>query len=169
MSKVWFITGVGSGIGAGIAKAALKAGNRVVATARNLDKALNALLDVAGDNLALVQLDVTGYAQDAQPPGYMIANYTIDDQAGFQKYMEEAGPLAPKCGGKIIVFNLKRDRGGRQAEVGHGHRRVSERSRCPAVLQLAGIYSRSEVPHRFDRRLGRDHRRICSSQAVTAA
>ncbi|MEK1850549.1 MAG: DUF1330 domain-containing protein [Phyllobacterium sp.] len=53
-----------------------------------------------------VALVATGYAQDAQPPGYMIANYTIDDQAGFQKYMEEAGPLAPKYGGKIIVFNL---------------------------------------------------------------
>lgn len=48
----------------------------------------------------------TGHAQDAQVPGYMIANYTIKDQAGFQKYMEEAGPLAPKFGGKIIVFNL---------------------------------------------------------------
>lgn len=46
------------------------------------------------------------HAQTAQPPGYMIANYTIKDQAGFQKYMEAAGPLAPKYGGKIIVFNL---------------------------------------------------------------
>jgi uncharacterized protein (DUF1330 family) len=53
-----------------------------------------------------IALAASGYAQDAQPPGYMIANYTIDDQAGFQKYMEEAGQLAPKYGGKIIVFNL---------------------------------------------------------------
>ena len=30
MSKVWFITGANSGIGAGIARAALKAGDRVV-------------------------------------------------------------------------------------------------------------------------------------------
>ena len=43
MSKVWFITGANSGIGAGIARAALKAGDRVVATARNLEKARNAL------------------------------------------------------------------------------------------------------------------------------
>ncbi|MEH2404483.1 SDR family NAD(P)-dependent oxidoreductase [Nostoc sp.] len=37
MSKVWFITGAGSGIGTGIAKAALQSGDRVVATGRNLD------------------------------------------------------------------------------------------------------------------------------------
>ncbi|RJT34899.1 DUF1330 domain-containing protein [Mesorhizobium waimense] len=53
-----------------------------------------------------IALATTGYAQDSQAPGYMIANYTINDQAGFKKYMEEAGPLAPKFGGKIIVFNL---------------------------------------------------------------
>ena len=35
MSKIWFITGAGSGIGAGIARAALQAGDRVVATGRN--------------------------------------------------------------------------------------------------------------------------------------
>jgi NAD(P)-dependent dehydrogenase (short-subunit alcohol dehydrogenase family) len=63
MSKVWFITGANSGIGAGIAKAALKAGDRVVATARNLDKVRNALHDVTGENLAFVQLDVTDEAQ----------------------------------------------------------------------------------------------------------
>jgi uncharacterized protein (DUF1330 family) len=51
-------------------------------------------------------LATTAYAQDSRAPGYMIANYTVKDQAGFQKYMEEAGPLAPKFGGKIIVFNL---------------------------------------------------------------
>src|SRR5258705_3964495 len=63
MSKVWFITGAGSGMGAGIAKAALRAGDRVVATGRNLDKVRDALGDVASENLAFVQLDV---ADDAQ-------------------------------------------------------------------------------------------------------
>ena len=63
MSKVWFITGAGSGIGAATARAALKAGDRVVATGRNLDKLRNALRDVAGDNLAFVQLDVANEAQ----------------------------------------------------------------------------------------------------------
>ena len=63
MSKVWFVTGAGSGIGAATARAALKAGARVVATGRNLDKVRNALSDVTGDSLAFVQLDVTKEAQ----------------------------------------------------------------------------------------------------------
>ncbi|MGA2232867.1 MAG: SDR family NAD(P)-dependent oxidoreductase [Tepidisphaeraceae bacterium] len=63
MSKVWFITGAGSGIGAGIARAAVRAGDRVVATGRNLDKVRNALRDVASANLAFVRLDVADEAQ----------------------------------------------------------------------------------------------------------
>jgi NAD(P)-dependent dehydrogenase (short-subunit alcohol dehydrogenase family) len=38
MSMVWFVTGASSGIGAGAVKAALAAGDRVVAIARNTDK-----------------------------------------------------------------------------------------------------------------------------------
>lgn len=63
MSKVWFITGAGSGIGAGTVRAALKADDRVVATGRNLNKVRDALSDVASDNLAVVQLDVTNETQ----------------------------------------------------------------------------------------------------------
>jgi NAD(P)-dependent dehydrogenase (short-subunit alcohol dehydrogenase family) len=63
MSKVWFITGAGSGIGTGIAKAALKAVDRVVATGRNLDKVRGAFRDVTSENIAFVPLDVTDEAQ----------------------------------------------------------------------------------------------------------
>jgi NAD(P)-dependent dehydrogenase (short-subunit alcohol dehydrogenase family) len=63
MKKVWFITGAGSGIGTGIAKAALKAGDRVVATGRNLDKVRSALRDVVSENLAFIQLDVADERQ----------------------------------------------------------------------------------------------------------
>jgi NAD(P)-dependent dehydrogenase (short-subunit alcohol dehydrogenase family) len=63
MSKVWFITGAGSGIGAGIARAALRAGDRVIATGRNLDKVRDAYRDVTSDKLALVQLDVADEAR----------------------------------------------------------------------------------------------------------
>ena len=58
MSKVWFVTGANSGFGASIAKAALDAGDKVVATARNMDKLRAAFPDIRNDNLALVKLDV---------------------------------------------------------------------------------------------------------------
>ncbi|WP_022978505.1 SDR family oxidoreductase [Nevskia ramosa] len=63
MNKVWLITGAGSGIGAETAKAALRAGDRVVATGRKLDKLHKALHDVISDRLALVELDVANEAQ----------------------------------------------------------------------------------------------------------
>ncbi|THF56537.1 SDR family oxidoreductase [Pseudothauera rhizosphaerae] len=63
MSKVWFITGAGSGIGAATVRAALKAGDRAVATGRNLAKLRRALRDVANDRLAFVSLDVSDEAQ----------------------------------------------------------------------------------------------------------
>jgi len=63
VSKVWFITGAGSGIGAGTAKAALKASDRVVATGRNVQKVRDALREVAGDDLYVLPLDVSDEAQ----------------------------------------------------------------------------------------------------------
>jgi NAD(P)-dependent dehydrogenase (short-subunit alcohol dehydrogenase family) len=63
MDKVWFITGAGSGIGAGTAKAAFHAGHRVVATGRNLEKVRNAYRDVATENIAFIELDVADEAQ----------------------------------------------------------------------------------------------------------
>jgi NAD(P)-dependent dehydrogenase (short-subunit alcohol dehydrogenase family) len=63
VNKVWFITGAGSGIGAATARAAVKAGDRVVATGRNLDKVRKALGDIAGESVAFIALDVTSEAQ----------------------------------------------------------------------------------------------------------
>src|SRR6266853_4825288 len=57
MSKVWFITGAGRGMGVDIAKAALAAGNKVVATGRNTDKVTQALGEAP--DLLVVKLDVT--------------------------------------------------------------------------------------------------------------
>src|SRR3989440_627308 len=57
MSKVWFITGAGRGMGVDIAKAALAAGNEVVATGRNTDKVAQALGEA--QDLLVVKLDVT--------------------------------------------------------------------------------------------------------------
>jgi NAD(P)-dependent dehydrogenase (short-subunit alcohol dehydrogenase family) len=66
MSKVWFVTGASAGIGAGVVKAALAAGDRVVATARNVEKLRTAVGQPEGDRLAFVRLDVTSEAQARQ-------------------------------------------------------------------------------------------------------
>jgi len=55
--KVWFITGAGRGMGVEIAKAALSAGHRVVATGRNTDKVSKAVGE--NENLMVVRLDIT--------------------------------------------------------------------------------------------------------------
>ena len=57
MSKVWFITGAGRGMGVDIAKTALAASNAVVATGRNTDAVAKAV--GAADDLLIVKLDVT--------------------------------------------------------------------------------------------------------------
>ena len=63
MSKVWFVTGANSGIGLGISKAALQAGDRVVATGRNMKKLRAAYADGGTESLALIELDVTDEAR----------------------------------------------------------------------------------------------------------
>ena len=57
MSNVWFITGAGRGMGVDIAKAALAAGHKVVATGRNPDKVVEAVGESA--NLLVAKLDIT--------------------------------------------------------------------------------------------------------------
>jgi len=57
-NKVWLITGASSGIGFEITKAALAAGNKVIATGRDANKVAKAFGD-SNDNLLVVQMDVT--------------------------------------------------------------------------------------------------------------
>jgi NAD(P)-dependent dehydrogenase (short-subunit alcohol dehydrogenase family) len=66
MSKVWFITGASSGIGAEVVKAALQAGHRVIATARNEEKLRASISQPVSERLAYVSLDVTSEAQSKQ-------------------------------------------------------------------------------------------------------
>ena len=57
MSKVWFVTGAGRGLGIDIAQKALEAGHSVVATGRNpeaVEKAIG-----GHENLLAVALDIT--------------------------------------------------------------------------------------------------------------
>ncbi len=62
-SKVWFITGAGRGMGVDIAKAAIAAGHKVVATGRNTGKVADALGE--SPDLLVLKLDVTSI-EDAQ-------------------------------------------------------------------------------------------------------
>ncbi|WP_445271693.1 SDR family NAD(P)-dependent oxidoreductase, partial [Streptomyces sp. DSM 41978] len=58
MSKVFLITGAGRGLGADLARQALEAGHRVVATARRPEYVLEAL-GGEQDNLLATALDIT--------------------------------------------------------------------------------------------------------------
>ena len=79
MSKVWFVTGANSGIGEGIAKAALAAGDRVVATARDMNKLRTAFAGPDDDRLALMQLDITDEARAAATMAEAVDRFgTID-------------------------------------------------------------------------------------------
>jgi len=62
-NKVWLVTGAGRGMGLDITKAALKAGNKVIATGRNPEKIAAALGDP--DGLFVVKLDITS-SSDAE-------------------------------------------------------------------------------------------------------
>src|SRR5437667_8875842 len=61
--NIWFITGAGRGMGVDLAKAALAAGNSVVATGRNTDAVTKAVGEA--DDLLVVKLDITN-PQDAE-------------------------------------------------------------------------------------------------------
>jgi NAD(P)-dependent dehydrogenase (short-subunit alcohol dehydrogenase family) len=57
MSKVWLVTGAGRGLGVDIVKAALKAGDQVVATGRDAQKVSQAF--TASPELLFAKLDIT--------------------------------------------------------------------------------------------------------------
>ncbi|SIR95680.1 SDR family oxidoreductase [Microbacterium sp. RURRCA19A] len=58
MSNVWFVTGSSKGFGREFVLAALERGDRVAATARNIDT-LSDLVEKYGDSVLPIQLDVT--------------------------------------------------------------------------------------------------------------
>lgn len=61
-NKVWFITGASRGFGRVWAEAALERGDKVAATARNIDSIV-ALKDKYGDHVLTLELDVTRHDQ----------------------------------------------------------------------------------------------------------
>ncbi len=92
-AKVWFITGAGRGMGMEIVKAALAAGNKVVATGRNTDKLAEAL--GKSENLLIAKLDISSES-DAQTAvkaaveGFGRIDVLVNNAANFYAgYFEE--------------------------------------------------------------------------------
>jgi len=96
-SKVWLITGAASGIGLEIAKAALAAGNKVVATGRNASKVTKAFGNTT-DDLLVVKMDVTNAKEISAGVNSAIEKFgTIDvlvNNAGnwYAGFFEELSP-----------------------------------------------------------------------------
>jgi NAD(P)-dependent dehydrogenase (short-subunit alcohol dehydrogenase family) len=86
MSKTWFITGATRGFGVEIAKAAMQAGDRVVATGRKRE-AVTKMLGPDNDQLLSVALDVVNAAQAQDAVTAAIAKFgSIDvlvNNAGY--------------------------------------------------------------------------------------
>ncbi len=87
MSQVWLITGSGNGLGSFIAKAALEAGNKVVAGARRLAE-LNSLVGQYGDSITPVSLDVREESAAKQAVERAMSTYgrldVLVNNAGYQ-------------------------------------------------------------------------------------
>ena len=96
MSKVYFITGTGRGMGVDLAKAALTAGHSVVATARNADAVLKAVGE--HERLLPVRLDVTSLEQAEQAVQAAVERFdridVLVNNAGnfFGGFFEELSP-----------------------------------------------------------------------------
>ena len=95
-TKVWLITGAGRGMGVDIAQAALAAGYRVVATARD---AANVVAAVGGhDDLLAVSLDITDTASIDAAVNAVIDRFgridvLVNNAGNFQAgYFEEISP-----------------------------------------------------------------------------
>jgi NAD(P)-dependent dehydrogenase (short-subunit alcohol dehydrogenase family) len=96
VSKVYFITGAGRGMGVDFARAALAAGHRVVATGRQPQAAAKAV--GAHEDLLPVKLDVTSPADAEAAVAASLARFgridvLINNAANFQAgFFEEVSP-----------------------------------------------------------------------------
>jgi len=95
-SKVWFITGAGRGMGVDIAKAALAAGHKVVATGRHVEKVQEALGSAEG--LVIVKLDITSASEGEVAVSTAVSKFggidvLVNNAANFYAgYFEELTP-----------------------------------------------------------------------------
>ena len=111
MPQTWFITGASRGLGTEIAKAALKSGHNVVATARNSARLAQAV-GPAGDRLLTVDLDVTDPKQAVAAVDAAIKRFggidVLVNNAGYGHlgFFEEAGEADIRTQFETNVFGL---------------------------------------------------------------
>src|SRR3569833_1938124 len=111
MPQVWFITGASRGLGVEFAKAALRAGDRVVATGRKA-AAVQAALGPATAELLCLDLDVTDAASTQQGVKAAVSKFgTIDvlvNNAGYGHlgFFEEASDADIRAQYDTNVFGL---------------------------------------------------------------
>ena len=111
MSKTWFITGASRGLGADIAAAALKAGDRVVATGRQR-AAVSDKLGPDTDHLLALDLDVSDPAQARTAVAAALERFGAIDvlvnNAGYGHlgYFEETTPADIAAQYATNVFGL---------------------------------------------------------------
>ena len=111
MSKTWFITGATRGLGADIAAAALKAGDRVVATGRQR-AAVSDRLGADSDRLLALSLDVADPAQAAAAVAAALGRFggidVLVNNAGYGHlgYFEETSDADVQAQYATNVFGL---------------------------------------------------------------
>src|SRR6185295_5569759 len=94
--NVWFVTGAGRGMGVDIAKAALAAGNAVIATGRNTSVVRDAI--VPADELMVVKLDITNPKEAQSAVAEAVQRFgridVLDNNAGnfYAGFFEEISP-----------------------------------------------------------------------------
>jgi NAD(P)-dependent dehydrogenase (short-subunit alcohol dehydrogenase family) len=106
--QVWLVTGAGRGMGTDIARAALDAGNAVVATGRNTDAVTKAIGD--HDDLIVVRLDVTSADEAAAAVNAAVERFgrldVLVNNAGnfFAGFFEELSPEQVEAQVRTILF-----------------------------------------------------------------
>lgn len=107
--KTWLITGCSSGIGRGIAKAALEAGDQVVVTARNIDK-VKELADACPERALALALDVENEADipravSAAAERFGGIDVLVNNAGyGYRAAIEESEPEAVRRLFQVNVF-----------------------------------------------------------------